>query len=157
MNRLEFENEQIQTIYETLEKVDGENAVSFDIKRTALIMDDSGLSSFNSMEVGYRDADETSMEDLQKGIIEYNKAIHSGDPEQQPIIVEYSINRLRFMVNVLMELLQSEGSNFLVGITEKGNENMYGEFFTVDELEELDTIATAVRMYNMLTYVDEEE
>lgn len=130
---------------------------NFDIKRTALIMDDSGLSSFNSMKVGYGDADETSMEDAQRGIVEYNKAIHSGDPEQQPIIAEYAINRLRFMVNLLMELLQSEGSSFMVGITEKANENMQGEFFTVDELEELDTIATAVRIYDMITYIDKEE
>lgn len=35
MKRIEFENEQIQTIYETLEKVDGENTVSVEYNRSS--------------------------------------------------------------------------------------------------------------------------
>lgn len=157
MDRLEFENEQIQTIFETLEKVDGKNTVSFDTKRVALIMSEDGISTFNSMEVGYGDADEASMEDLQKGIVEYNKAIHSGDPEQQWVIDEYTFNRMRFMINLLLELLDSQGEKFLVGVTGEGNENAQGEFFTVDELQELDTINDSLMLFELISRMDSEE
>lgn len=157
MDRLEFESEQIQTIFETLERVDGKNTVSFDTKRVVLIMGEDGISTFNSMEVGYGDIDETSMEDLQKGIIEYNEAIHSGDPEQQRVIDKYAFNRMRFMINLLLELLDSQGENFLVGVTGEGNENAQGEFFTVDELAELDTINKSLTLFELISRMDSEE